>query len=334
MTQLFERTALARADAVATRTCAFVTDSVPDRDCVLVVDPGTGATLATVAVGGHPTAVAVSAERQRAYVSTFESGSVSVVDTGSYRVVDTIALPLTGSYSAAADLTLSPDGASLYVVDWGQNLLFVIDVATHAILASVEVGANPDAVVATAARVYVANEADDTVSVVDATSYAVTRTIRVGRGPTGLALVPAAGLLYVAANADGVVTVIDTVTQAVLATLSAAGAYQVAASLGGSRVYVSVDAGILVIDSVRTAVVAMIDIPANSFADVSVGPDGRIYDGHDGPGRNTATLDAFDPDTFERTSTTSFPGVLNSVTVAGIPVTSRMRRAHSRGTPE
>jgi YVTN family beta-propeller protein len=312
------RTEIGTERALGAGTYAFVTDSVPDQDSVVVVDASSGAVVATIPVGSHPTAVAVPPLGDRAYVATFESGSVSVVDTVTCRVIDTIALPLTSSYSAAADLTMSPDGRRLHVADWGQNLLFAIDTATDRVIASVPVGFNPDAVVASDTTVYVANEDDDSVSVVDVASYAVTTTLRVASGPTGLALVPGAGLLYVAGNDAGEVSVVDTATATVRASVAAPGAYRVAVSPDGRRVYVSVDTGLLVLDAGSSAVLARIEIATNSFADVTVGPDGRIYDGHDGPGRNTASVDVIDPDTFDLVSTTSFPGILNSVTVGTI----------------
>jgi YVTN family beta-propeller protein len=67
------------------------------------------------------------------------------------------------------------------------NTLVAIDPRTNRVVASVPVGAGPDAVVAVAGSLWVANLDDATVSQVDTRLGAVVRTIAIGRAPTGLA---------------------------------------------------------------------------------------------------------------------------------------------------
>ncbi|HEX3932027.1 MAG TPA: hypothetical protein VHW64_15090 [Nocardioides sp.] len=302
------------AQALGAGTYAYVTNSATGQDSVFVVDTATGSTVANVPVASYPSAVAVSADGLKAYVA--EDSGVQVIDATQEAVVDTIALPGNGSISEAVDVALSPDGTRLYVVDLGQGELFVLDTATDQVTATITVGSDPTSVVATSTQVYVANSGDDTVSVVDPASNTVTSTFDAGGEPTGLALVPAAGRLYVADNVGDVVSVFDTSTNSLITTVAAPGAYQLAVSPDGGRVYASVDNGILVLDSASSTVLTTIDTGTARFADVTVGPDGRIYDA-DGT-NNTGSLDVFDPVTFQQVSTTTLSGILNSVTIGTI----------------
>ena len=58
------------------------------------------------------------------------------------------------------------------------------------------------------ATAYVANIGDDTVSVIDTATNTVIDTINVGNGPVGVALSPNGTRLYVSNSGDGTVYVI------------------------------------------------------------------------------------------------------------------------------
>ncbi len=71
--------------------------------------------------------------------------------------------------------------------------------------------------------VYVTNFGDSTVSVIDGATYRVTATIPVGAGPVGLAASPDGALVCTANFQDGSVSVLDTRTNTVIATIEAGG---------------------------------------------------------------------------------------------------------------
>jgi YVTN family beta-propeller protein len=83
----------------------------------------------TIAVGLHPSGLAVSGGRRFLYVANANSDTVSVIDTRTDGVVETIAcrpearLPF-GSGSNA--LALSPDGRTLYVANGTNNAIAVV----------------------------------------------------------------------------------------------------------------------------------------------------------------------------------------------------------------
>ncbi|MBC7928044.1 MAG: YncE family protein, partial [Bryobacteraceae bacterium] len=104
---------------------------------ISVVDLEKGETVATLAVGLHPTALALDEARGRLYVANGNSESISVVDTARRQVVRTIALqPFTESVRGIAPtaLAVSADGKQLYAACGGINAVAVIASETGTLL--------------------------------------------------------------------------------------------------------------------------------------------------------------------------------------------------------
>ncbi len=95
-----------------------------------IVRVGDPAPLGTVAVGLHPSALAIDPVRPRIYAANTDDDSVSVVDTASDRVVATLSLaPYPGAPAGSVPdaLAVSPDGRWLYVANAGNNDIAVVD---------------------------------------------------------------------------------------------------------------------------------------------------------------------------------------------------------------
>ncbi|WP_101947729.1 beta-propeller fold lactonase family protein [Mycobacterium sp. 3519A] len=192
-----------------------------------------------------------------------------------------------------ADVAVSPDGATAYVVNQGDNTVSVIDTATNTVSHTVAVGDNSVAVAASpdGSRVYVVNRFDDSVSVIDTATNTVTGTIPVGFLPGGLALSPNGTILYVANSQDQTVMKINTNTQTVVATISVVGFPQgVAVSPDGSRVYVTCEGlggqqgvgTLAVIETTNNTVIGIIPVGEFFPRGVAVTPDGsRVYVAND-----------------------------------------------------
>ena len=68
-------------------------------------------------------------------------------------------------------------------------------------------------------RIYVANYGDNTVSVIDGKTNSVVNTVKVGKNPEGVAVNPSTNMIYVTNNRDNTTSVIDSRTNSVVETI-------------------------------------------------------------------------------------------------------------------
>jgi YVTN family beta-propeller protein len=118
-------------------------------------------------------------------------------------------------------VAVTPDGAHVYVANFIQNTVSVIDTASNTVTATVPVGLFPQGVTVTpdGAHIYVANFHQNTVSVIATASNTVTATVTVGASPNGVAVTPDGAHVYVANENDNTVSVIATASNTVTATV-------------------------------------------------------------------------------------------------------------------
>jgi YVTN family beta-propeller protein len=78
-------------------------------------------------------------------------------------------------------------------INFPNNVVSVIDIATNAVIATIPVGAGPIGIAITpdGTRAYVTNEDSNTVSVIDTATNTVVATITVGVHPVAVAITPA-----------------------------------------------------------------------------------------------------------------------------------------------
>ena len=79
------------------------------------------------------------------------------------------------------------DGTNIYVTNYVDDTVSVIDPNTNTVTATVNVGDGPWGIAFDGTNIYVTNSVDDTVSVIDPNTNTVTATINVGNGPWGIA---------------------------------------------------------------------------------------------------------------------------------------------------
>lgn len=111
------------------------------------VDLASGQATHTLAVGLHPTALALDEPRHRLYVANGNSDSISVIDTDRVQVTRTIALqPFSQTVRGIAPtaLQISADGATLYAACGGINAVVVIDAGTSKIRGMIPTGWYPN----------------------------------------------------------------------------------------------------------------------------------------------------------------------------------------------
>ncbi len=210
-----------------------------------------------------------------AYVTNYDSNTVSVIDTSNDTVIATINA---GNYPDA--VSVNSAGTKVYVANRNSGIISVIDTATNTVTATVSVGSYPIGVVVdpTGTNVYVANRDSNNVSIINVTTNTVTATIDV-EFPHGIAVNPAGTKVYVARELDSIVSVIDVDTNTVTANISV-GSYpvEVAVSPDGTKVYVANQEGtVSVIDTETNTVIATVNV-GNYPLGVAVSPDGtRVY---------------------------------------------------------
>ncbi len=257
---------------------------------------------ATVAVGLEPTAVAISPDGGRAYVTNNSDGTVSVIDTATGTP---IGQPIPVG-EQPQDLVASPDGRRVYVTNTRSASVSVIDAGTATVVGTVKIGRFPDgvAIAPDGSRLYVVNTADGTVSVLDTELLAIVGPpIPVAKNPaattpSALAISPDGGTLYVADTGSGAVTVIDTKTGTARPPIPVgAGPVAIAVSADGHTVYVANESGgsIAVIDAQHEPVFKNAFPVSAKPSGVALSRDGRLLYV---PGRDAGTLTSYDVGTF------------------------------------
>ena len=123
-------------------------------------------------------------------------------------------------------VSVNPSTNIVYVANYDNNTVSVIDGKTNRVIANVTVGTSPNAVSVNPLTniVYVTNYDDNTVSVIDGKSNKVITTISVGTSPNAVSVNPSTNTAYVANRDDNTVSVIDGKTNRVIANVT--GRYQ------------------------------------------------------------------------------------------------------------
>lgn len=148
-----------------------------------------------VRTGVQPKSIAMSPGGDRLYVCNFGlSGrrNVWVYDTQSLEQVGRIDFP-----GNAAEATVSADGKTVYVSNFGRSRIEVVDAQSLEVIDEVMVGHNPKFMVIDESRrmLYVSNWSTRSVSAVDLERNAVDHTLHTGRRPRGMALLDDGTLL-------------------------------------------------------------------------------------------------------------------------------------------
>ena len=179
--------------------------SAPDSNQLFIRDLGPGNRTIALEVGNGPTAIAITPDERKAYVSNelpLYQGTISVVDLGKQQVTKTIP-----GVNCPEGMAIAPDGRFLYVASQcggNQDPLFVIDTRSDTkakSIAGLAVGSNV-LVSRNGAKAYVKRSqydrrdpasgtivhVPDQLSVVDTRSGTVVKTIQcpAGLGPMAL----------------------------------------------------------------------------------------------------------------------------------------------------
>jgi uncharacterized repeat protein (TIGR01451 family) len=253
-------------------------------DGVVVIDTTTNQITQRISVSEYPIGVAFRKDGAYAFVSNrdTEDANVTVIDTATYAVVDTIPIPT--HYLGAGNLALNPDSGDIYVVDWYDEHLFVLDTDAFTVTQELQLGSSMWQLVVSPLgnRLYVTDRGQDVVHVLDTETMSVIDTVPVGDDPWGIDITPDGTLIYVTNEDSHDVTAIDATDNSVITTISLpqadADPRDVDFDVSGTYAYVTSGAAtgddqVYVIDSDTHTVAGQINVaPASNPNVVAVAP--------------------------------------------------------------
>ncbi len=173
-------------------------------------------------------------------------------------------------------------GAKVYVGNFKDNTVSVIDTAAGKVISTIPVAAGPHGMAITqdGRTVYVSGDGSSSVDVIATASDKVVKTIEVGMAPNGVALTPDNRLLLVGVYGENRIAFIDTSTQTVVGTTAVPKPHTVAISPDGKLAYVTVQEpshfGLAVIDVARRSVVRTLALEKTP-RDGEFGSDGKVF---------------------------------------------------------
>jgi YVTN family beta-propeller protein len=251
---------------------------------VAIYNTTTGAMLPSIAVGGKPTSLALSADGSTLYVANSTGNSVSVIDTASGTVTKTIT-GVTNPLGVA--VTGTGANTRLYVTNGSTHTVTVLDPASGLPDGSpINVGGKPVgiAINSDGTKAYVANSTSGTVTVIDTATRTVTM-ISVGTTPQQVALGKDGTRLYVTNTGSDNVSVIDTTTNTVIATITVGDApYGITVSNDGSVAYVTNGNNTVSVLNLlnNTKVTGTIVAETGSASGVAMDANGRLFVSYSG----------------------------------------------------
>jgi YVTN family beta-propeller protein len=113
----------------------------------------------------------------------------------------------------------------VFVTNYLDNSVSVIDTRTQKLIATIPVGVNPRGIATTPSgdAIYVTNVGEGTVSIIDSATLTVINTITVGAIPWQIIITPDGTMAFVSNSMSGTVSVIDTASDKVIKTIVGVG---------------------------------------------------------------------------------------------------------------
>ncbi|WP_375102433.1 Ig-like domain-containing protein [Paenibacillus sp. RS8] len=213
---------------------------------------------------------------QKAYVTSFSSGVVDVVDLTNL-AVEKAKIKVGNEPNSAA---INPNKTQVFVTNRADGTVSVIDPSTDTVISTIAVGSWPHGVAfnSDGSKAYVANYSSNSLSVIDTATLSVINSISVNSNP--VAMVVIGEKLYLSYDSDNEVSLIDINSDTVISGISlASSSYGLSVNSEGSKIYVAGKGNntMAVIDTVTNKVEATIPVGEAPHA-TEVSPDGsKVY---------------------------------------------------------
>jgi len=223
--------------------------------------------IATIPVESGPYGgIAVSPDREFAYVSNYNSDTVSVIKTSDNSVMQSIPVE-----DGPFGVSVTPDGAFAYVSNCNSNSVSVIRTSDNSVIQSIPVESYPLGISVTpdGEYVYVSNYLSNSVSVIQTSDNSVIQSITVGLFPFGVSVAPDGEYVYVSNYLSSSVSVIQTSDNSVSNSIFVEGSPSgISVTPNGAFVYVNI------FGSNSVKVIRTSDNSVTNTITVGDGPDG------------------------------------------------------------
>jgi YVTN family beta-propeller protein len=280
-----------------------------------IVDSKSAREVARIALGKRPRGLQASPDGELLYValsgspiagpgvdeSTLPPADKSADGIGVFdvRARKLVRIIRGDSISDPEQLSLSPDGATMFIASEDTGTAVVVDVATGAELAKLPVGGEPEGVATHPSGdvVYMTSEEENTIAVIDARTRTVVTQIAVGVRPRAIVFSPEGTRAYVSCELEPSIAVIDARQHRLLQSIDVGEdptrPMGVAVTRDGRVLYVATGRGtrLLAIDTKTLAITGSVEVGQRPWG-IALSPDDkRIYTAN-GPSNDVAIVDA------------------------------------------
>jgi len=265
--------------APASATTLLITNT--KSDSVSIIDTSTLEVVGTIPLGrGKPNRIVFHPDGKQAWVVFDKSHDLGIVDVEGKKLVKRVKIG-----GNPYNLTFSPDGRILYVLDWSsdvsQDEVIAYDLKAEKIAWRVEVSTWPaHGIFSRDGRLlYVSGETAGDVTIIDTTTHAVVgRVVHGGGDAMGLALTADGKILYAAAGENKAILKIDTATNKIVGEIALPGVvHEATLTLDGKFLYATLrKTNKLVVIRTADDKIATV-IPQRAYPDlVTMEPTGRL----------------------------------------------------------
>jgi YVTN family beta-propeller protein len=186
----------------------------------------------------------------------------------------------------------------LFVASEDTGKAIVIDARTNAVLASVEVGGQPEGVAVSPSTgiACVTSESDNTVALIDTRRKRVLKRLAVGERPRDAAFSPDGKILYVSAEIGRTLSIIDVATRSVVRQIPVPGEGArpkgVVVARNGARIYVATGRGghVVAFDASSLRVAGEVQVGARPWG-IALSPDDRYLYTANGTSNDVSVVD-------------------------------------------
>jgi len=263
--------------AAAGAATLYVTNT--KSDSVSVIDTATFEVTHTIPLGpGKPNRITFHPSGKTAWVVYDKSHDLGIIDAETMRLLRRVRIG-----GNPYNLTFSPDGRYLYVLDWSsessKDEVIIYDLTAERVESRIEVSTWPAHGIFTrnGKTFYVAGETAGNLAAIDTASRKITHTVWTGGDAMGLALTVDERWLYAAAGEEKKLVKVDTATNLAAGSVSLPGiVHDVVLTLDGQFLYTTLRKAnkIVVVRTSDDRVVATISQPG--YPDlVTMEPSGR-----------------------------------------------------------